>query len=300
VLLGAIIEQVTGMPFAQALETLVLQPIGLKATRDLAMEPRAVVDGLATGYEKQLGTLITRRPWNISTAYAAGAMVSTVQDLARFDEALYSLAPRAREAMFTEGLGHYGCGWEVQTLPIGPACAPRTVIGHEGFIYWTLTRIYRIPEDRTFVALINNTGDTPLQAMFTGIADILYGRELVWPKPGAADAVRRLAIDEGAGAAVARYRELKAKEPDAYVFDERGLNGLGYVLLQAGKPADAVVIFRFLVESYPSSGNAYDSLGEGLAAQGQREEAIKAYARSLELDPSNRNAVEQLARLTAR
>jgi len=64
--------------------------------------------------------------------------------------------------------------------------AARTVAGHEGFIFWSIARVYRIEQERIFVALVNNTGDAALPAMFAGIADILYGREPVWPKPSAA------------------------------------------------------------------------------------------------------------------
>ncbi len=199
-ILGAIVERLTGQRFEKALRVLVLDPLGVKDTDDLAMRPRAVVDRLATGYERSLGTLITRRPWNISTAYGAGAMVSTVGDLYTFDRAVHSpgfLSEQARKAMFTAGLGHWGRGWEVQMLPIGPAAAPRTVIGHEGFIFWSLTRVYHVVEDDVFVALVNNTGDAPLPAIFTGIADILYGRRPAFPTPSAAEAVQALAAEKG-------------------------------------------------------------------------------------------------------
>jgi cytochrome c-type biogenesis protein CcmH/NrfG len=59
-----------------------------------------------------------------------------------------------------------------------------------------------------------------------------------------------------------------------------------------------VAVFQMNVEMYPDSSNVYDSLGEGLAALDKKEEAIKAYAKSLELDPKNRNAVEWLDKLT--
>jgi CubicO group peptidase (beta-lactamase class C family) len=302
VLLGAIVERVAGSPFDQVVKTLVLSPAGMEGTVDLAARPRSVVAGLAEGYEKMGDALVTRRPWNISTTFAAGGMVSTVGDLYRFDRALYRddfVSAKAREAMFTPGLGHYGCGWEVTDQPIGPGKAVRTVAGHEGFLFWSLARIYRIPQDQVFVALVNNTGDTALPAIFAGVADILYGREPAWPKPSAARAVYDLAAEKGAEVALARYRELQAREPEAYVFDERGLNLLGYGLLQEGKPGAALGIFRFMVDTYPSSANAYDSLGEGLAAAGRREEAVKAYARSLELDPSSRNAAAQITKLLA-
>lgn len=303
VVLGAIVEQVTGQSFEKALQVIVLEPAGMQDTGDLAARPRAVVPGLTSGYERAGGVVVTRRPWNLSTAFGAGAMYSTVEDLERFDRALYRddfVSPAGRAAMFTPGVGGYGCGWEVQTLPIGPGKADRTVAGHEGFIFWSIARAYRIEQERIFVALVNNTGDAALPAMFAGIADILYGREPAWPKPSAAEAVHRLASESGGEAAAARYRELAETKPAEYEFSERGLNVLGYALLAERKPESAVAIFRVMVDAYPTSGNAWDSYGEGLAAAGSRDEAIKAYARSLELDPGNANAIDALARLAGK
>ncbi len=303
VVLGAIVEQVTGQPFEKALQALVFQPAGMKDSGDLAARPRAVVPGLTSGYERAGGGVVTRRPWNVSTTFGAGAMYATVEDLERFDRALYRddfVSPAGRHAMFTPGVGGYGCGWEVRALPIGPAKAERTVAGHEGYIFWSIARIYRIEQDRVFVALVNNTGDAALPALFAGIADILYGREPAWPLPSAAEAVHRLASESGGDAAVARFKELRAAKAGEYEFSERDLNVLGYALLAERKPEAAVAIFRLMVESYADSANAWDSLGEGLAAAGQRDEAIKAYARSLELNPGSAGAVDALARLSGK
>ncbi len=77
------------------------------------------------------------------------------------------------------------------------------------------------------------------------------------------------------------------------------MNALGYEMMRSGRADIAVALFRYLVESFPQSGNAWDSLGEGLAALGKKDEAVKAYAKSLELNPQNRNAVEMLQRLMA-
>lgn len=51
--------------------------------------------------------------------------------------------------------------------------------------------------------------------------------------------------------------------------------------MRSGRAEIAVAVFRHLVESFPQSGNAWDSLGEGLAAPGKKEETVKAYAKSL-------------------
>jgi CubicO group peptidase (beta-lactamase class C family) len=302
VLLGAVIEAATGMPYAQALDSLILAPAGMRDSGDLARRPHAVVPGLSPGYERFAGEVVTRRFWNVSTAYAAGSMVATVGDLRRFDQLLARrdfLSPASREAMFTPGPGNWGAGWSVQTAAIGPGQAPRTLIGHEGFLYWTLTQIYRIPEDDTFIVLANNSGNAPFRTIFAGLFDLLYGREPAWPQPAAAEAVHALAAQQGAPAAIARYCELQRTAPADYEFSEGTLNALGYALLQEGRPQAAVGIFRFTVESFPASGNAWDSLGEGLAGLGEREEAIRAYRRALELAPDNANAKAWLARLSA-
>ena len=47
------------------------------------------------------------------------------------------------------------------------------------------------------------------------------------------------------------------------------------------------------------SGNVFDSLGEAYMIKGDRERASQNYKRSLELDPTNANAVAMLKKLGA-
>jgi tetratricopeptide (TPR) repeat protein len=106
---------------------------------------------------------------------------------------------------------------------------------------------------------------------------------------------------EGIDETVSAYRELRERfyGRGAFDFGENSLNMLGYALLDEGKAADAVAIFRLNAEHFPASANVWDSLGEGLLAAGQREQAIEAYEKSLELDPENTNAQEKLAEIRA-
>jgi hypothetical protein len=104
---------------------------------------------------------------------------------------------------------------------------------------------------------------------------------------------------EGIDATIAAYRELREQfyGRGAFDFGEGSLNTLGYALLGAEKFADAVAIFRLNAEQFPESANAWDSLGEGYLAAGDRERAIESYEKSLELDPGNQNAVEKLRQI---
>ena len=75
------------------------------------------------------------------------------------------------------------------------------------------------------------------------------------------------------------------------------LNLLGYALLQRNRVDDAIKIFKLNVEVYPQAFNTYDSLGEAYMNAGETELAIKNYEKSLELNPQNENAVNQLRTL---
>ena len=52
------------------------------------------------------------------------------------------------------------------------------------------------------------------------------------------------------------------------------------------------------VELFPEAFNPYDSLGEAYMTAGETELSIQNYAKSLELNPENTNAVRQLMRLS--
>jgi tetratricopeptide (TPR) repeat protein len=104
----------------------------------------------------------------------------------------------------------------------------------------------------------------------------------------------------GVDAAVRQYRTFKQQKPDAYDFEETELNDLGYKLIHDRRYADAARIFALNVEAYPKSGNAYDSLGEAYMDEGDKAGAIANYRKSLQLDPSNKNAVARLQKLNSR
>lgn len=75
---------------------------------------------------------------------------------------------------------------------------------------------------------------------------------------------------------------------------EGDLNGLGYQLLGGGAPEAAMAVFTLNAEAYPNSWNVWDSLAESHMVAGNAAKAIEFYERSIELNPANTNAVEQI------
>ncbi len=101
-----------------------------------------------------------------------------------------------------------------------------------------------------------------------------------------------------AGRAVESYREAAERWPDAPLLTERGLNRLGYAILE-GDADGAVAIFELNADLHPDSWNVWDSLAERHMRAGRDQRAIELYRKSLEMNPDNDNAREKLAELGA-
>jgi D-alanyl-D-alanine carboxypeptidase len=88
-LLGEVVEQVTGLPFADVLRQRILAPLGLQQTR----YPASAGDWAGphpTGYQPGDAGVLESQPDNFTVFGPAGAMTSTATDLCRWGRALSS------------------------------------------------------------------------------------------------------------------------------------------------------------------------------------------------------------------
>jgi tetratricopeptide (TPR) repeat protein len=157
----------------------------------------------------------------------------------------------------------------------------------------------RFPREKHLIVILDNTGSPNLNRLGQNIAKVLYDQPYDLPKMSIASVVEKTVNEKGIAAAVAEYRDLKAKQPATYDFAEPELNALGYRLMARGKMKEAVEIFKLNVEAYPQGFNTYDSLGEAYMNMNERELAIQNFKKSLELNPKNTSAVENLKKLEA-
>jgi len=106
--------------------------------------------------------------------------------------------------------------------------------------------------------------------------------------------------ERGDSAAVRRSVEAyRANIENRYRNLENDVNAAGYELLNAGRPNAALTVFHVNVALFPRSANAFDSLGEALEKAGQRDAAVAAYRKAVELDPRMFSSREGLRRLGA-
>jgi CubicO group peptidase (beta-lactamase class C family) len=297
-LLGAMLEHVTGKTYEALLKENILVPLGMK---DSGYDHYAdILPKRAAGYQQDLAGIVNAPYLDMALPYAAGSLYSTVEDLYKWDQALYTdkLVPNdLKQKLFTPNLEKYGYGWDIRTIPADEPGAGQTMISHGGGINGFNTLEQRLVGDHDFIVIFNNTPGANLGEMAKGIRAILYGQEPATPKRSLVPDLGETVVNRGADAAVVQYRELKRTNPNGYNFDERALNQLGYMLLEKGRNADAIAILKLNVEEYPKSGNVYDSLAEAYAKDGQKQQAIANYRKSLELDPENQNAANKLKEL---
>jgi tetratricopeptide (TPR) repeat protein len=103
----------------------------------------------------------------------------------------------------------------------------------------------------------------------------------------------------GEDGAIAFLQALNAPEPNParYRLDEEYLNAGGYALISYNKLNEAIELFKYIVEEFPQSANAFDGLGEAYMKAGNKELAMQSYKKSLELDPNNENAKKMMEEL---
>ena len=92
VLLGLVLEQVTGKPIGEVYQKEIIQPLGLKDTSFPTLADNSLPDPHAQGYTLQ-GRSSGEKPrdatdWNPSWTWTAGMMISTVDDLLAYGRAM--------------------------------------------------------------------------------------------------------------------------------------------------------------------------------------------------------------------
>jgi CubicO group peptidase (beta-lactamase class C family)/glyoxylase-like metal-dependent hydrolase (beta-lactamase superfamily II) len=151
----------------------------------------------------------------------------------------------------------------------------------------------RLPLGEKYLYLRENGhSDARIQEFHRGNLEAFWS-QLV---ESAARLVQEAITAGGTEAGQKRFAELKSIKA-RYYFNERQFNLTGYSFLNSARVDEAIAVFLMNVELFPKSWNAYDSLAEGYAVKGERELAIRNYERSLELNPDNQNAKDQLKNL---
>jgi len=157
VLLGAIIEKASGLTYEDFLQKNIFGPLGMKHSYYGNITP--VIPRRIPGYSKGKSGFENAAYLSMTQPYAAGSLISSVDDLAIWNDALFAekLLPRkSLEKAFTTCKlkngedTRYGYGWFICNYE------GHRIIEHGGGINGFSTYFLTIPEDHIFVSLLTN------------------------------------------------------------------------------------------------------------------------------------------------
>jgi CubicO group peptidase (beta-lactamase class C family) len=295
VLLGVIVEKLAGKPLPEFLKDTVFEPLDMESTFAL-MSGSGEASGIAHGSD-DFGSP------DEASAYLGGegGLFSTVDDLFKFDQALYesklvqvqTLAEAFTPPKVRSGQTTYGFGWNVAADDLGGKRVWHTgnTAGYRAFIERRLG-------SRTTIIMLTNHGSTKRVEINEALQNILAGKPPVFPKRSIAVAMHGTILSHGVDAGIAQYRTAKAASSGEYDVGEGELNMLGYQLLyRDGRHQDGVRVFVLNTAEHPDSSNAYDSLAEAYGVVGDAASAKRNYRIAIDKDPANLHASEMLKKL---
>lgn len=173
IILGKIIEKVSGKSFEQQLSEKILRPLNMNNTGMLVQW--RIVDRLADTYfyRDDLKMLSNDLPVYIQNWYAAGAMYSTAADIFKFSNALFGkklLKQSTLDQMFQSGLGEYGFGvWVYKDYEINGR--KFTIVKRPGSIMGAQAMLFHILEDNSTIIILSNTATVSLDDFAAEIAN---------------------------------------------------------------------------------------------------------------------------------
>jgi len=165
ILVGMVIERLTGSTFGDEVGRRILTPLGLHNTYFAAAQP--AVEKTVSGYQSLDGQLVDVTAINLTWAWTAGGMVSTVGDLALFADAALSGSLLTAESFAemtafsdgatpVEGMGMYG------TQILG-----RPAFGMDGESAGFSSSMITLPDEKLTVVLMTNVapGGEPFERL---------------------------------------------------------------------------------------------------------------------------------------
>ncbi|HEY7291866.1 MAG TPA: serine hydrolase [Vicinamibacterales bacterium] len=174
VVLGAVIEKVSGVSYEKFVQDNIFTPLAMK---DSGYDSNsAVIKRRAAGYAPSSSGFLNAPYIDMTVPYAAGALYSTTEDLLRWEQALFGgklLSAASLKKMTTPFKGDYALGVTV-TKADG-----RTVVAHNGGINGFNTFLAYYPDDKLTVAVLANVNGTAPTDIASKLGTIAHGGTVV-------------------------------------------------------------------------------------------------------------------------
>ena len=177
ILLGYIIEQISNMTYADYVEQNIFKPLRMENSG--FETPEQVIKNMARGYLFKNNEIENAKFRDMSNAHASGALYSTVEDLYKWDRALYSetlISKESLKTMFIPFKDNYAYGWGVANI------FNHKMVTHSGEIDGFISNISRFPDDDICIVILSNFEHTPISRINKDLIAIIFGEEYKIPE----------------------------------------------------------------------------------------------------------------------
>lgn len=297
VVLGGVIEKITGKTYEENVRERILKPLGMMHSAFIYPDSKDV-ENKATGTEITLsGSKRTEKRINPGLVpTSAGGMYSSASDLFKFYEAeMFTnkvLNDELKLKLFTRYEDQPKKTWKEMMAD------PKFISSLAGGLNGWNSCVTQIPALHYTVIVLSNYDEAghPAEQIGERIENILFGKSNEPLTLAPSQFIYQYISQNGIDDFVKNSDELLRKNN----IEIRGpmiLNRFGYDLINEKKLDWAVEIFKLNIRLFPKEPNCYDSLGEAYMLSGQKELAIQNYKKVLEMDPENENAKQMLEKL---
>lgn len=285
-LLGNLLEKIDGSPYDDLLATRIEKPLGMKSGLSKDRQPQ-----MATGYAGD-GTVM---PFLLAPVVrAAGGLRYSSSDMARYVSAQLDASDPAIQLTHQPAWGNpdeqaIGFHWIINKTVDG-----NIRLSHGGGTFGFSSFVDMYPESHYGIVLLANRSAQMTQGQLQAFSEQLLVS--AWGKSPAIAALEHALAERGYQHVDSTVKLVQQRYPKL-LLAEGYVNNWGYQLLKDGRMKDAIGILEYNTIRHPQSSNAFDSLGEACRAAGELEQSATSYKRSLELDPTNTHAQQQLDEL---
>lgn len=259
VVLGGIIEKVTGKSYADNLRERILIPLDMKNTHYLLIGE--TVPNMANGTRITFSGSKVNSPFTEQPS-PAGGMFSNARDLLKLDQYL----------KITGLLG--------QAIRAGGSPVWNSVLAQMKDGY---------------TVIINSNFGQVADEIITRFEDAMNGKD--YPKPDITMEMKMYDILKNGGIEKLESSLKQILEAHGMLYNDRHLNFFGYELMNDDLLDDAIEVFKLNAKLFPGEPNVWDSLAEAYMNKGNNDLAIANYKKVLELAPNNPNAKKMLEKL---
>jgi len=256
-ILGAIIEKVTGKPYAEVIEERIFKRVGMSNSG--YYYNTSIYENMATGYSLSPVTQVAGY-YDQTSAYSTGGLYSTVEDLFKLDQALYGEKLLKKQYINEIFKNRYPEDKTGESWLYGWQVVPgtnSTMVYKTGLLWGARTLFLRDLANKNAIILLTNTDNnngTSLNMIVNLLSLIKGDTPPLVVQQDIGPVMVKLIKEKGVDEAIKNYKRIKAgKDASSWVLSDSELFNVGQYLITTNNLAGADKIFMLLSTDFPES-----------------------------------------------